>query len=82
MRFLGGWVSRRGQSPLFGVHSFCTEVKSVHVCGKVCACVHAYLQKGGVAMGVAYCKKVHNFQLDSQTCTRFSAKVGHEPKDS
>ncbi len=31
----------------------------------------------GEAIGVAYCKKVHNFQMDSQTCTRFSGKVGH-----
>ncbi len=27
-------------------------------------------------MGVAYYKQVHNFQMDSQTCTRFSGKVG------
>ncbi len=23
----------------------------------------------------------HNFQMDSQTCARFSRKFGHEPKD-
>ncbi len=44
--------------------------------------VHANWLKGGIAMGVVYCKKVQNFQMDSQTCTRFSGKVGHEPKDS
>ncbi len=48
---------------------------------KVFVCVHANWPKGGVVMGVAYCKNVQNFQMDSQTCTRFSGKVGHEPKD-
>ncbi len=33
-------------------------------------------------MGVAQCEKANNFQMDSQTCTRFSGNVGHEPKDS
>ncbi len=27
-------------------------------------------------------KKVHNFQMDSQTCPRFSGQAGHEPNDS
>ncbi len=31
-------------------------------------------------MGVTYCKKAHNFQMDSHTCTTFTAKVNHEPK--
>ncbi len=52
------------------------------MCVKVCVCVHTNGLKGGVVMEVAYCKKVHNFQMDSQTSTRFSGKVGHEPKDS
>ncbi len=33
-------------------------------------------------MEVACFKKVHNFQIDLWTCTRFSGNVGHEPKDS
>ncbi len=74
-------------SPLFCGLSFCSrrlkldvEVKSV--CVKVCVCVRANWTKWGVAMGVAYCKKDPTFLKDSHTCTRFSAKVGHEPKDS
>ncbi len=55
------------------------KVKCVYV--KVCVCVHVNWLKGGVAVGVD-CKKVHNFQMDSQTCTKFSGKVGHELKDS
>ncbi len=31
-------------------------------------------------MGVTYCKKAHSFQMDSHTCTTFTAKVNHEPK--
>ncbi len=54
----------------------------VCVCVKVCVCVHANWLKGGVEMGVAYSKKEHNFRMDSQYYTRFSGKVGHEPKDS
>ncbi len=38
--------------------------------------------KEGVAMGGAYCKKAHNFQMDLQTGKRFTEKVGHELKDS
>ncbi len=30
--------------------------------------------------GVGFC--AHNFQMDRQTCTRLSAKFGHEPKHS
>ncbi len=37
-------------------------------------CSHQ-LAKRGVAMDVAYCKKVHNFQIDSQTCRRFSGRL-------
>ncbi len=48
----------------------------------MCACVHANWLQGAVEMGVAYGKRVHNFQMGSETCTRFTAKVGHEPKDS
>ncbi len=44
----------------------------------VCVCVwvwvHANWLKGGVVRGVAHCKRAHNFQVDSQTCTRFSGK--------
>ncbi len=39
-----------------------------------CVCVHDNWLKGGMLMEVAYCKKVHNFQMDLQTCTRFSGK--------
>ncbi len=52
------------------------------VCVKVCVCVHANWLKEGIIMGVAYCKKVQSFQIDSQTCTRFGGKVGYEPKAS
>ncbi len=52
------------------------------VCLKVCVCVLANWLKGDVAMGAAHGKNVQNFHMDSQTCTRFSGKVGHEPKDS
>ncbi len=31
---------------------------------------------------MAYCKKAHNFHMDSHTCTKFSGNVGQEPKDS
>ncbi len=48
----------------------------------VCVCVHVNCRKGGVTMGVAYCKKVHNIQMDSQTCTGFIGKVAHESMDS
>ncbi len=51
--------------------------------GQVCVCVYsflAHLLKGGVIVGVAYCKKVQNFQMDSQTRKRLS--IGHEPKDN
>ncbi len=55
----------------------------VCVCVKMCAGVHANLFQKGVAMGVFYRKKVQkNSQIDSQTCTRFSGKVGHESKYS
>ncbi len=49
---------------------------------QMCVCVHANWLKGGVAMGVTYCKKVLIFHMDLQTCTRCSGKVCHEAKDS
>ncbi len=74
-----GWsleMDRNGLwQPQFSVLKFGVE-------NKVCICVHASLLKVGVAMGVVYCKIAHNFQMDSQACTRFSGKFGHEPKDS
>ncbi len=54
----------------------------VCVCVRRCNCVDANKLKGGVAMGVAYCKNVHSFQMVLQTCTRFSGEVGHVPQDS
>ncbi len=51
----------------------------VCVCVRVLGYLCSYqLAKGGVAFGVANCKKAHNFQMDSHTCTRFNGKVGHE----
>ncbi len=51
----------------------------VCVCVCVCVCVwafvHANWPKGGMAVGVTYCKWTHNYQMDSQTCTRFGGKV-------
>ncbi len=35
-----------------------------------------------MAMGVAYCKKAHNFQMESEIAQKFSGKVDHELKDS
>ncbi len=35
------------------------------VCVKVCVCVHANWLKGGMV-------RAHNFQMESQTCTRFN----------
>ncbi len=54
----------------------------VRVCACVSVCVQEYWLKGGVAMGVTYCKKVHNFQVYPQTCGRFSGTIDYEPKDS
>ncbi len=77
--------------PLFGGYSFCPgrlklgmEVKCVYVCVhvEVCVCVDANWLKGGMSLGVAYCKKAHIFLTDSQSWKKFTAKVGHEPKDS
>ncbi len=50
----------------------------------VCLCERSWSSSWpfAVSMGVAYCKKVHNCRMDSLTHTRFSVKVGHEPKDS
>ncbi len=39
------------------------------------------MPESGVAIVLARCIKAHNFQMDSQTCTKFCEKVGHEPKD-
>ncbi len=70
-------------SPLFGSHSFCPLGGwNLALRSSVFVCVHPSWLKGGVVTGVDYCKKAHNFQTDSQTCTRFSGQVGHEPKDS
>ncbi len=52
------------------------------MCVNVCVCVHTSWLKGGVVIGVGCCKKAQNIQMDSQICTRFSGKVGHEPKDN
>ncbi len=54
----------------------------VRACVCVCVCVHANWLKRGTAIGVAYCKKVHNMEMDSQSCTRFSGMVGHDANDS
>ncbi len=77
-----GWSVSPQNSPLFGDHSFRPgklkfgmEVKCVWV--EVCVCADVNRLKGDVVIGVAYRKKVHNFQTDSQTCTRFNGKVGH-----
>ncbi len=56
------------------------EVVCVGVCVGVGVCYANWI-RGGMEMGVAYCK-THNFLIDSQTCTRFSGKVGHESKNS
>ncbi len=49
------------------------------MCEGACLC-SCQLLNG--ATGQAFYKKVFNFQMDSHICTRFSGKVGHEPKDS
>ncbi len=59
----------------------------VCVCVCRCVCVGVYLcscklVKRVHRMGMAFCKKVPNFQMDSQICTGFSKSLGHEPKDS
>ncbi len=51
----------------------------VCVCVSVCSCE---LTTKATAVGGLLQIKANNFQIDSQTCTRFSGKVGHEPKDS
>ncbi len=48
---------------------------------KVCVCVHANWLEGGI-LRVTFCEKERHFRMDSQPCTRFSGKTGHEPKDS
>ncbi len=48
------------------------------MCVCVCVCVFLHANWLSRAMGVAYFKKVRNFQMDSQICTRFSVQVGHE----
>ncbi len=60
---------------------FALEDEICHVV-QVCVFVHVSGLKGELAVGVACCKKLHNFQMDSQTCTGFSGKVCHELKDS
>lgn len=49
------------------------------VCQGVCSC---HLAEGGVTMGGAHHKKVHNVQLYPHTCTRFCGKVGDEPEET
>ncbi len=46
-------------------------------CEGVCLC-SCQLAKKELAIREAHC----NFQMDSQTCIRFSGKVVHEQKDS
>ncbi len=48
----------------------------------VCVCVQTNRLKGAVEMGVAYCQKMHNFQMDLLSCTTFNGEAGHESKDS
>ena len=52
------------------------------MCVKLCVRVHVNWLKGGVAMGVDDHKKVHNFDIDSQICTRCCGKVDHDPNNS
>ncbi len=52
------------------------------MCVNVCVSAHAHLAKRGLGNGAGVLKKAHNIQVDSQTCTRLSGKIGHEPKDS
>ncbi len=58
------------------------EVECVWVClcVRVCACVHANCLKGGMAMGVAYCKSCIAFKWIHRLPQ--VPKVVHEPKDS
>ncbi len=42
---------------------------SGQVCVCVCVHVHCNWLKGGAAVVVAYCERVHSFKKDSETCT-------------
>ncbi len=73
-------------SPHFGSHSFhprrlkfgmeikCVRMKVVFVLMPI--------DWKGCDGGNGLLQKVHIFQTDSQTWSRFTAKVGHDPKDS
>ncbi len=52
---------------------FGMEVKSVCLYEGVCLCSYQ-MAKRGQSSGGAYCKKVHNCQMNSQTCIKFSVK--------
>ncbi len=64
---------------LSGLVGQSTKIFPLFLCGYegVCLC-SCQLAKRGVAKGVACFKKAHNFQMDSQTCTKFGWKVGAE----
>ncbi len=87
-----GWLVHKN-SPLFDGHTFRPwrlkfgmEVKCVCVCVCVCVwrCFFVFLTVGwkGCGNGSGLMQNVSNFQMVSQTCTRFSGKISHEPKDS
>ncbi len=52
------------------------------MCVKMCVCAHVNGLKRAWQWEWPDKIKVYNFQMDSQTCTRFIGKVCHELKDS